>query len=76
MVWGVGRGSPVASYVLFLLGVHKVDPIQYGLDWREFNDKYIHNRRTQWLLNKQEKKLTKQCKANPIDMDLLCKETN
>ena len=35
MVWGVGRGSPVASYVLFLLGVHKVDPDQYGLDWRE-----------------------------------------
>jgi len=36
MVWGVGRGSSVASYVLFLLGVHKVDSIQYGLDWREF----------------------------------------
>ena len=36
IVWGVGRGSSVASYVLFLLGVHKVDSIQYGLDWREF----------------------------------------
>ena len=36
VVWGVGRGSSVASYVLFLLGVHKVDSIQYGLDWREF----------------------------------------
>tara|TARA_Y100001968_G_C19451440_1_gene768918 strand:+ start:368 stop:889 length:522 start_codon:yes stop_codon:yes gene_type:complete len=36
LVWGVGRGSSVASYVLFLLGVHKVDSIQYGLDWREF----------------------------------------
>jgi DNA polymerase III alpha subunit len=33
---GVGRGSSVASYVLFLLGVHKVDSIQYDLDWREF----------------------------------------
>lgn len=36
IVWGVGRGSSVASYVLFLLGVHKIDSIQYGLDWEEF----------------------------------------
>lgn len=36
IVWGVGRGSSVASYVLFLLGVHKIDSIQYQLDWREF----------------------------------------
>ena len=36
VVWGVGRGSSVASYVLYLIGVHKVDSIQYGLDWREF----------------------------------------
>lgn len=34
--WGVGRGSSVNSYVLFLLGVHDVDPIRYGLNWREF----------------------------------------
>ena len=36
IVWGIGRGSSVASYVLFLLGVHKVDSIQYDLDWQEF----------------------------------------
>ena len=36
IVWGVGRGSSVASYVLFLLGVHKVNSIQYDLDWQEF----------------------------------------
>ncbi len=36
VVWGVGRGSSVSSYVLFLLGVHKIDPIKYNLDWREF----------------------------------------
>ena len=36
IVWGVGRGSSVASYVLYLIGVHKVDSIQYDLDWREF----------------------------------------
>jgi DNA polymerase III alpha subunit len=36
IVWGVGRGSSVASYVLYLIGVHRIDSIQYGLDWREF----------------------------------------
>ena len=36
IVLGVGRGSSVASYVLYLLGVHKVDSIQYNLDIKEF----------------------------------------
>lgn len=36
IVWGVGRGSSVASYVLFLLGVHKIDSIFYSLDIEEF----------------------------------------
>jgi DNA polymerase III alpha subunit len=36
LIWGVGRGSSVASYVLFLLGIHKVDSIKYNLDIREF----------------------------------------
>ena len=36
IIWGVGRGSSVASYVLYLIGVHRIDSIQYGLDWREF----------------------------------------
>ena len=36
IVWGVGRGSSVASYVLYLIGVHRIDSIQFGLDWREF----------------------------------------
>ncbi len=36
IVWGVGRGSSVASYVLFLLGVHKIDSIKYNLDIHEF----------------------------------------
>ena len=36
IVWGVGRGSSVASYVLYLIGVHKIDSIQFDLDWREF----------------------------------------
>jgi len=36
IVWGVGRGSSVASYVLYLIGVHRINSIQYQLDWREF----------------------------------------
>ena len=36
LVWGVGRGSSVASYCLYLLGVHKVNSIKYGLDIHEF----------------------------------------
>lgn len=36
IVWGVGRGSSVASYVLYLIGVHRIDSIKYNLDIREF----------------------------------------
>jgi DNA polymerase III alpha subunit len=36
VVWGIGRGSSVASYILFLIGVHNIDSIKYNLDWREF----------------------------------------
>ncbi|MDA8897552.1 hypothetical protein N9I83_00800 [bacterium] len=36
LVWGVGRGSSVASYILYLLGIHKVDSVKYKLDIKEF----------------------------------------
>jgi DNA polymerase III alpha subunit len=36
VVWGVGRGSSVASYVLYLLEVHRIDSLFYELDPREF----------------------------------------
>lgn len=36
IVWGVGRGSSVASYVLYLIGIHRVDSILYDLDFYEF----------------------------------------
>lgn len=36
LVWGVGRGSSVSSYVLYLIGVHKVDSLKYNLDIKEF----------------------------------------
>ena len=36
VVWGVGRGSSVSSYVLFLIGVHKIDSVKYNLPIEEF----------------------------------------
>jgi DNA polymerase III alpha subunit len=36
MIWGVGRGSSVASYVLYLLGVHRIDSMYYDLEPTEF----------------------------------------
>jgi DNA polymerase III alpha subunit len=36
IVWGVGRGSSVASYVLYLMGVHKINSLKYNLDIKEF----------------------------------------
>lgn len=36
VVWGVGRGSSVSSYVLYLIGVHKINSLYYDLDIEEF----------------------------------------
>jgi len=36
IVWGVGRGSSVASYALYLLGVHRIDSIKYNIPLNEF----------------------------------------
>jgi len=36
VIWGVGRGSSVASYVLYKMGVHRIDSLHYNLDVREF----------------------------------------
>jgi DNA polymerase III alpha subunit len=36
VIWGVGRGSSVASYVLYLLGVHRINSMFYDLDPVEF----------------------------------------
>lgn len=36
LVWGVGRGSSVSSYVLYLLGVHRINSLYYSLDITEF----------------------------------------
>jgi DNA polymerase III alpha subunit len=36
LVWGVGRGSSTASYVLFLIGLHNIDSIKYDIPIEEF----------------------------------------
>lgn len=36
VVLGVGRGSSVASYILYLINVHHIDSIKYDLDIKEF----------------------------------------
>ena len=36
IVWGIGRGSSVSSYVLYVIGVHDVDSFKYGLDIDDF----------------------------------------
>ena len=36
VIWGVGRGSSVASYVLYLLGIHRINSMYYNLDIAEF----------------------------------------
>lgn len=36
VVWGVGRGSSVASFVLYLIGVHRIHSLRQNLDFTEF----------------------------------------
>lgn len=36
IVWGLGRGSSVASYALYLIGVHKINSLYYDLNIDEF----------------------------------------
>ena len=36
IVWGVGRGSSVSSFVLYLIGIHRINSLFYQLDISEF----------------------------------------
>jgi DNA polymerase III alpha subunit len=36
IVWGVGRGSSVSSFLLYLAGLHSVNSVKYNLDIKEF----------------------------------------
>lgn len=36
IVYGVGRGSSVASFVLYIIGIHRINSLYYDLDIKEF----------------------------------------
>lgn len=36
VVWGVGRGSSCSSYLLYLIGLHQVDPVKYDISIKDF----------------------------------------
>jgi len=36
IVWGIGRGSSVSSYCLYLIGLNKINPLDFNLDIEEF----------------------------------------
>lgn len=36
ILWGVGRGSSTSSYILYLIGLHMVDPLKYDIPIEEF----------------------------------------
>ena len=36
IIWGVGRGSSVSSFLLYLAGLHQINPVKYNLDIKEF----------------------------------------
>lgn len=36
IVWGVGRGSSVSSFVLYLIGINKINSLYYDLPIEEF----------------------------------------
>lgn len=36
VMWGVGRGSSCSSYILYLIGLHQVDPVKYDISVRDF----------------------------------------
>lgn len=36
IIWGVGRGSSVASFCLYLIGINRINPMKYGLDIKDF----------------------------------------
>lgn len=36
VVWGVGRGSSVSCYCLYLIGINKIDPLKYGISYKDY----------------------------------------
>ena len=35
-IWGVGRGSSVSSYILYLIGIHRVNSLKYNLEISDY----------------------------------------
>lgn len=35
-VWGIGRGSSVSCFLLYLIGVHDIDSVEFKLDFTDF----------------------------------------
>jgi DNA polymerase III alpha subunit len=35
-IWGIGRGSSVACYLLYLIGIHNIDCIKFNIPYTEF----------------------------------------
>lgn len=36
ILWGVGRGSSVASFIMYLIGIHRINPMKYNLPVTDF----------------------------------------
>lgn len=36
IVYGVGRGSSVASFILYKIGIHRINSLEYDIDFSEF----------------------------------------
>jgi len=36
VTWGVGRGSSCSSYILYLIGLHDIDPVLYDIEIHDF----------------------------------------
>lgn len=47
ILWGVGRGSSCASYILYLLDLHCVDPVIYDISENEFFKETINKIQTE-----------------------------
>jgi len=43
LVTGVGRGSSVSCFCLYVIGIHRINPIEYDLDYNEFFKENIEN---------------------------------
>lgn len=36
ILWGVGRGSSVSSFILHLIGINRINPLEYNLELHEW----------------------------------------